>query len=243
MTYGMGRWLTAVWAAGTLVQAAFAQTLRDDGTYQNGGDWATPLPWLMETVMRDDPARAARYFCDAVEDFRSRKDINEWVNDLAAKPRGVRDYCASAAMPLAGARRLRAFLAESGKTLQPDLARRLDADEAWLKREALRVLRGSSRLGKGGVRIFTPEHYMGAVTGDLTHKRGRVLGYEAEDDVQVILADVPQAEIFRYAAELRSITGGQATFEMKFSRYDVVPSSVAPKVIADSPYQHHNTEE
>ncbi len=93
------------------------------------------------------------------------------------------------------------------------------------------------------VRIFTPEHYMGAVTGDLTHKRGRVLGYEAEDDVQVILADVPQAELFRYAAELRSITGGQASFEMTLSRYDVVPSSVAPKVIADSPYKHHDTEE
>ena len=94
------------------MQASFAQTLRDDGTYQNGGYWATPLPWLMETVIRDDPARAARYFCDAVEDFQSRKDINEWVNDRATKPRGVRDYCASAAMPLAGARRLRAFLAE-----------------------------------------------------------------------------------------------------------------------------------
>lgn len=87
------------------------------------------------------------------------------------------------------------------------------------------------------VRIFTPESYMGSVTGDLTHKRGRVLGYETEDDIQVILADVPQAELFRYAAELRSITGGQATFEMKFSRYDVVPSNVAPKVIADSPYK------
>ena len=131
--------------------------LRDDGTYQNGGYWATPLPWLMETVMRDDPARAARYFCEAVEDFQTRKDINEWVNDLAAKTRGVRDYCASAAMPLAGARRLRAFLSAGGKTLPPELTRRWDADEAWLKREAVRVLRGSSRAGKGGVRIFTPD--------------------------------------------------------------------------------------
>ncbi len=60
-------------------------------------------------------------------------------------------------MPLAGARRLRAFLAERGKSLQPDLAQRLDMDEAWLKREAMRVLRGSSRAGKGGVRIFTPD--------------------------------------------------------------------------------------
>lgn len=93
------------------------------------------------------------------------------------------------------------------------------------------------------VRIFTPEPYMGAVTGDLTHKRGRVLGYDIEDDMQVILADVPHAELFRYAAELRSITGGQASFEMKFSRYDIVPSNIATKVIADSPYQHHNAEE
>lgn len=93
------------------------------------------------------------------------------------------------------------------------------------------------------VRISTPDSYMGSVTGDLTHKRGRVLGYEAEDDVQVILADVPQAELFRYAAELRSITGGQATFEMKFSRYDVVPSNVVPKVIADSPYKRKEATE
>lgn len=136
---------------------AASRVLRDDGTYQNGGYWATPLPWLMVTVMRDDPARAARWFCEAVEDFQARRDINEWVNDRAARPRGVRDYCASAAMPLAGVRHLRADLAESGHRLEPDLARRLDAAEAWLKPQAQRVLRGSSRLGKGGVRIFTPD--------------------------------------------------------------------------------------
>ena len=144
--------------------AAFGQTaptaakiLRDDGMYQNGGYWATPLAWLMVTVMQEDPARAARLFCDAVEDFQARNDINEWVNDNAPRKRGVRDYCASAAMPLAGARRLRAHLAETGAQLPPDLARRLDAGEAWLKEQARRVLRGSSRIGKGGVRIFTPD--------------------------------------------------------------------------------------
>lgn len=93
------------------------------------------------------------------------------------------------------------------------------------------------------VRITTPEQFMGAVTGDLTHKRGRVLGYENEDDMQIILADVPQGELFRYVAELRSITGGQASFDMTFSRYDVVPSNVAPKIIAESPYKQHETEE
>ena len=157
--------LVLVGAAAGLLLADFAsgqvpppaKVLRDDGTYQDGGYWATPLPWLMVTVMQEDPARAARLFCEAVEDFQARKDINEWVNDHAAKPRGVRDYCASAAMPLAGVRQLRAHLAKTGKQLPKDLARRLDADEAWLKTQATRVLRGSSRLGKGGVRIFTPD--------------------------------------------------------------------------------------
>ena len=93
------------------------------------------------------------------------------------------------------------------------------------------------------VRISTPEPFMGAVTGDLNHKRGRVLGYDTEDDMQVILADVPQGELFRYAAELRSMTGGQASFTMTFSRYDVVPANVATKIIAESPYKPHEAEE
>jgi hypothetical protein len=154
---------------------------RDDGTYQNGGYWATPLPWLMETLMRSDPARAAAAFVDAVEDFQERKDINEWVNDNAPKKRGVRDYCASAAMPLAGAKRLRAFMGGFGvpalagfrdssvtqkepakagtpnPTLPPELAKKFDAAEKWLREQAKRVLRGSSRAGKDGVRIFTPD--------------------------------------------------------------------------------------
>ena len=133
------------------------RVLRDDGTYQDGGYWATPLPWLMATLMRVDPSRAAAAFCDAVEDFQARKDINEWVNDQAARPSGVRDYCASAAMPLAGLRRLREHLDQSGTKLPDDLAKRVERAQAWLKPQARRVLRGGSRVGKGGVRIFTPD--------------------------------------------------------------------------------------
>ena len=48
----------------------------------------------------------------------------------------------------------------------------------------------------------------------------------------MVTAEVPQAELFRYAAELRSMTGGQGSFEMEFSRYDQVPANVAQKVIA-----------
>lgn len=82
------------------------------------------------------------------------------------------------------------------------------------------------------VKITVPDQFMGDVNGDLNHRRGRILGMGVEDGVQVITAEVPQAELFRYAAELRSMTGGQGSFEMKFSRYDQVPANVAQKVVA-----------
>lgn len=82
------------------------------------------------------------------------------------------------------------------------------------------------------LRITFPEQYMGDITGDLNHRRGRILGIEADAGMQVISAEVPQAEIFRYAAELRSITQGQGVFEATFNRYDIVPSQIAQKIIA-----------
>ena len=81
------------------------------------------------------------------------------------------------------------------------------------------------------VDIMVPDQYMGDVNGDLNHKRGRILGMAPGEAMQVITAEVPQAELFRYAAELRSMTGGQGTFDMQFSRYDIVPANVAQKVI------------
>jgi elongation factor G len=84
------------------------------------------------------------------------------------------------------------------------------------------------------LKITIPEAFMGAISGDMPNKRGRVLGMEVEEGVQVITAEVPMAELFRYAAELRSITGGQGSFVMDFERYDVVPSNVAQKIIAEA---------
>ncbi|MEI6808819.1 MAG: elongation factor G [bacterium] len=82
------------------------------------------------------------------------------------------------------------------------------------------------------VRITVPDSCMGDVTGDMSHKRGRMLGMEQESGHQIIIAEMPQAELFKYAAELRSMTAGQGTFETSFSRYDVVPASIAQKIIA-----------
>lgn len=82
------------------------------------------------------------------------------------------------------------------------------------------------------VKVTIPDDCMGDINGDLSHKRGRILGMDMNGGMQVITAEVPQAELFRYSAELRSMTGGRGTFEMAFSRYEQVPSNVAQKVIA-----------
>jgi elongation factor G len=84
------------------------------------------------------------------------------------------------------------------------------------------------------VTVYVPDQYMGDITGDLNHRRGRILSVEPADGMQAIKAQVPQAELFKYASELRSMTGGRASFEMEFSHYEQVPSIVAQKVIAEA---------
>jgi elongation factor G len=93
------------------------------------------------------------------------------------------------------------------------------------------------------VKIMIPEQFMGDVNGDLSHRRGRILGMEVADGLQLITAEVPQAEMFRYCAELRSMTGGRGSFEMAFDRYEVVPSNVAQKVIAEAEKNKKEEEE
>ncbi|NLB64928.1 MAG: elongation factor G [Lentisphaerae bacterium] len=84
------------------------------------------------------------------------------------------------------------------------------------------------------VRVTIPGEFMGDCTGDLNQKRGRILGMESEDGMQVVVAEVPQAEMFKYSSELRSMTGGRGTFEMTFDRYEVVPANVAQKIVAEA---------
>ncbi len=90
------------------------------------------------------------------------------------------------------------------------------------------------------VKVTIPDQFMGDITGDLNHRRGRIHGFALEDSMQVITADVPQAEMLQYSSQIRSITGGQGSFEMEFSRYEPVPSNVAQKIIAE--YEKHKEE-
>ena len=83
------------------------------------------------------------------------------------------------------------------------------------------------------VEIRVPEAFMGEVNRDLNGRRGRVLGMDVQDGFQVISAQVPQSEIFSYATELRSITGGRGTFSATLDRYDEMPAHLAEKVVAE----------
>ncbi len=80
------------------------------------------------------------------------------------------------------------------------------------------------------VEVDTPEEYMGDVMGDLNRRRGRILGMEKRGNTQTIKAEVPLAEMFGYATDLRSLTQGRATFVMTFARYEEVPRHIAEQV-------------
>jgi elongation factor G len=74
---------------------------------------------------------------------------------------------------------------------------------------------------------------MGDVMGQITAKRGHVLGMDQAKGMQLLRAQVPQAEMFHYATELRSITQGRGRFSWKLDHYAEVPHNVADKVIAE----------
>jgi elongation factor G len=82
------------------------------------------------------------------------------------------------------------------------------------------------------VEVVTPEDYMGDVIGDLSSRRGRVEGMEQRGNSHVVRAQVPLADMFGYATDLRSRTQGRATYTMQFHAYNEVPDSIAKEIIA-----------
>jgi elongation factor G len=85
------------------------------------------------------------------------------------------------------------------------------------------------------VEVLVPEAYTGEVIGDLNARRGRILGMEASGaGKQRIRALVPQAEMTRYAIDLRSMTQGRGAFTVAFDHYEEVPPHLAEKVIAEA---------
>lgn len=83
--------------------------------------------------------------------------------------------------------------------------------------------------------VYVPDSYMGDIIGDLNKRRGRILGMNPhEDGIQQVVADVPQAEMAKYATDLRSMTQGRGYFKLWFDRYEEAPGMVATKIIEEA---------
>jgi elongation factor G len=80
--------------------------------------------------------------------------------------------------------------------------------------------------------VRLPDEHLGSVLGDLSSRRGRVLGTEAADQAgySIVRAEVPATALLRYAIDLRSMSSGSATFTRSFSRYDPLPEALAAQV-------------
>ncbi|MDL2285531.1 elongation factor G [Desulfovibrio sp. OttesenSCG-928-F07] len=81
--------------------------------------------------------------------------------------------------------------------------------------------------------VSIPDEYMGDVIGDLSSRRGKVLGSDSVAGITELKAHVPMSEILRYAPDLRSMTGGQGVFTAEFSHYEEAPAPVTEKVVAE----------
>ncbi len=84
------------------------------------------------------------------------------------------------------------------------------------------------------VEVYAPEVYAGDLMGDLNGRRGRVQGMDSRPGIQIIKAQVPMAEMLSYAPTLTSMTQGRGDYTMEFSHYEIVPTQIADKIIAQA---------
>lgn len=91
------------------------------------------------------------------------------------------------------------------------------------------------------VDVMVPDEFMGDVTGNLSSRRGKIAGMGVQGKTQVVKAKVPIVEMFKYASELKSMTGGRGSYTMRFSHYEEVPAKMAQGIIAK--YQETRKEE
>ncbi len=81
------------------------------------------------------------------------------------------------------------------------------------------------------VEVTVPEEFMGEVIGDLSSRRGKIMGMEMRANMHIVKAEVPLAEMFGYATDLRSNTQGRGVFTMEFSHYEAVPATIASDIL------------
>lgn len=81
------------------------------------------------------------------------------------------------------------------------------------------------------VEVMVPDEYLGGISGDINSRRGRIMGMDVRGKTQIMKAQAPLSEMFTYANDLRSITGGRGTYTMRFSHYEEVPHKIASTII------------
>jgi elongation factor G len=81
--------------------------------------------------------------------------------------------------------------------------------------------------------VWTPEEYLGGVMGDLSSRRGQILGSEPDGHLLKLKAIVPEAELFKYSTQLHSMTHGRGTYKYAFKQYNEVPAEVAAKIVEE----------
>ncbi|MEU4780497.1 elongation factor G-like protein EF-G2 [Micromonospora sp. NPDC023633] len=130
-------------------------------------------------------------------------------------------------------------------TLVDGKAHSVDSSDAAFQTAGALALRDAAEKGQPAllepvdeVVVRVPDSSVGAVMGDLSGRRGRVLGTEADPEAEgrtVVRAEVPATELLRYAVELRSMTSGTGTFRRHFVRYDPMPTHLADQLRKDAP--------
>ena len=81
------------------------------------------------------------------------------------------------------------------------------------------------------VEVRVPEEFMGDVMGDISSRRGKIIGMDAEGRFQLIRAKAPLAELYKYSSTIRSLTGGRGLFKSSFSHYEEVPMEIQKKLV------------
>ena len=92
------------------------------------------------------------------------------------------------------------------------------------------------------VEVTVPNEYMGDIMGDMNKRRGRIMGMNQVNGMQLLEAEAPLAEMFKYATDLRSMTQARGSFTMRFERYEEVPQTEAQKIIANAKIEDDDEE-
>ena len=126
----------------------------------------------------------------------------------------------------------------------------VDSDEAAFKLAGAKAFQDGFMKGKPvllepivNIEVTVPGQFFGDISGHLSSHRGRIQGGDAIGDMQIICAEVPMAEVVNYATELKSMTGGQGSYSIELSHYDIVPSNVAQEIIAKAKRPKHEDED